>query len=68
MRPYGQSKLHELVAKQQPNICQIVFYRAGEKVYSDCWNNYKADDCVHIIAFVLLFCCTLICVRPKTTC
>ena len=50
MRPYGQSKLHELVAKQQPNICQIVFYRAGEKVYSDCWNNYKADDCVHIMS------------------
>lgn len=46
----NKENLHELIAKQQSNICQIVSYRAGEKVYSDCWNNYKADDCVHIMS------------------
>ena len=25
-------------------------YRYGEKVYTDCWNDYTANDCVHIIS------------------
>ena len=46
----NQEELHNLIAKQQPNICQIVAYRNNEKVYSDCWNDYKADDCTHIMS------------------
>ena len=46
----NQEELHDLIAKQQPNICQIVAYRKNEKVYSDCWNDYKADDCTHIMS------------------
>ena len=29
---------------------RIVAYRNNEKVYSDCWNDYKADDCTHIMS------------------
>ena len=46
----NREELHSLVAQQQPNICQIVAYRSGEKVYSDCWNDYASDDCVHIMS------------------
>ena len=46
----NQEELHDLIAKQQPNICQIVAYRNNEKVYSDCWNNYRSDDCTHIMS------------------
>lgn len=46
----NQEELHDLIAKHQPNICQIVAYRNNEKVYSDCWNDYKADDCTHIMS------------------
>ena len=46
----NKQELHAFVAKQQPNICQIVAYRSGKKVYSDCWNDYKEDDCVHIMS------------------
>ena len=46
----NQEELHDLIAKQQPNICQIVAYRNNERVYSDCWNDYKADDCTHIMS------------------
>ena len=43
-------ELYTLIKEQQPNICQITAYKAGEKVYSECWNDYKADDCVHIMS------------------
>ena len=46
----NKEELHDLIAKQQPNICQIVAYRNSKKVYSDCWNDYKADDCIHIMS------------------
>ena len=46
----NQEELHDLIAKQQPNICQIVAYKNNEKVYSDCWNDYKADDCTQIMS------------------
>ena len=46
----NQEELHDLIAKQQPNICQIVAYRNNEKVYSDSWNDYRADDCTHIMS------------------
>ena len=46
----NQEELHDLIAKQQPNICQIVAYKDGEKVYSGCWNDYKPDDCTHIMS------------------
>ncbi len=46
----NQEKLYNLIKEQQPNICQIVAYKMGEKVYSECWNDYKPDDCVHIMS------------------
>ena len=46
----NKEELHDFIEKQQPNICQIVAYKDGEKVYSDCWNDYKADDCTHIMS------------------
>ena len=46
----NKEELHDLIAKQQPNICQIVVYKNNEKVYSDCWNDYKVDDCTHIMS------------------
>ena len=43
-------ELHHLIKEQQPNICQVAAYKKGEKVYSDCWNDYKVDDCTHIMS------------------
>ena len=42
--------IHKLIETEQPNICQVVAYRGGEKVFSDCWNNYKVDDCAHVMS------------------
>lgn len=42
--------LHNLIKKEQPNICQIVAYKDNKKIYSDEWNHYKADDCTHIMS------------------
>lgn len=44
----NKEELHNIVAEQQPNICQIVAMRNNEVVYNDTWNNYKATDNVHI--------------------
>lgn len=46
----NQEELYNLIKEQQPNICQIVAYKNNEKVYSECWNDYKADDCTHIMS------------------
>ena len=46
----NKQELHSLIEKQQPNICQITAYKDNKKVYSDCWNNYKEDDCTHIMS------------------
>lgn len=43
-------ELHNVIEKKQPNICQIVVIRNNEIVYSDCWNDYKKDDCTHIMS------------------
>lgn len=46
----NKDEIHNIVKEQQPNICQVVAYKDNKKVYSDCWNNYKSDDCVHIMS------------------
>ena len=46
----NKETLHNFIEKQQPNICQIVAYKENKKVYSDCFNNYKEDDCTHIMS------------------
>ena len=46
----NKEELHNLIQSQQSNICQIAAYKNGEKVYSDCWNSYETDDCVHIMS------------------
>ena len=45
-----KDELHNFIQTQQSNICQIAAYKNGEKVYSDCWNSYETDDCVHIMS------------------
>ncbi len=46
----NREELHHLIKEQQPNICQIVAYKNNRQVYSDCWNDYKTDDCTHIMS------------------
>ena len=41
-------ELHDLIEKQEPNICQIAVIRNNEMIYSDSWNGYTKDDCTHI--------------------
>ena len=45
-----KTELHDLIEKNQPNICQVTAYKNNKKVYSDVWNNYKENDCVHIMS------------------
>ncbi len=45
-----KEQLHGLIEKTQPNICQLVACKDNQKLYSDCWNNYKEDDCTHIMS------------------
>ena len=46
----NKEELHDLIEKQQPNICQIAAIKDGKQVYSDTWNDYKQDDCTHIMS------------------
>ena len=46
----NKEELYGLIKTEQANICQIVAYKNGEKVYSECWNDYKPDDSVHIMS------------------
>ena len=46
----NRQELHELITRQQPNICQMVVVKDGETLYSDTWNDYKKDDCVHVMS------------------
>lgn len=45
-----KEKLHKYVKMQEPNICQIVALKDNEVVYSDTWNDYKNEDCTHIMS------------------
>lgn len=55
-----KEELHYLVKDKQPNICQISCYKNGFEVYSDEWNNYKYDDCVHVMSVTKSIVCLLI--------
>ena len=46
----NKEKLHRLIEKEQPNICQVFTYKDGIEIYSDEWNNYKKNDCTHIMS------------------
>ena len=46
----NREELYSLIKEKQTNICQIVAYKNGVNVYSDYWNDYKAEDCVHIMS------------------
>ena len=46
----NKTELHNFIVKQQPNICQIVAIRDVEEVYRDTWNDYKDEDCTHIMS------------------
>ena len=45
-----KSELHDIVSEQGKNICQIVGYKNGIKVYSDTWNNFKDEDTCHVMS------------------
>lgn len=40
----NKEELHSIISNNQSNICQIVAYKDGKKIYSDEWNDYKVDD------------------------
>lgn len=44
------NELKELIAKTQPNICQIVVMRDGKEIFAGEWNGYKRNDCVHTMS------------------
>ena len=46
----NKEELYHLIKEKQPNICQVVVYKDNEKVYSECWNDYTKEDCVHIMS------------------
>ena len=46
----NRQELHDLITRQQPNICQMVVVKDDETVYSDTWNDYKKGDCVHVMS------------------
>ncbi|SDX76755.1 serine hydrolase domain-containing protein [Tepidimicrobium xylanilyticum] len=41
-------KLHDFVAKNQKNICQITVMKKGNLVYTDTWNGFSENDNLHI--------------------
>lgn len=45
-----KEELHDLISEKERNICQIVAYKDGRKVYTDCWNGYREEDCVHVMS------------------
>ncbi|MCR4734537.1 MAG: beta-lactamase family protein [Treponema sp.] len=45
-----KEELHALIQEQQANICQLAAIRDGRMIYSDEWNNYKSDDCLHVMS------------------
>ena len=46
----NNAELHDYIAKNQPNICQMSAWRDGKPVYSDVWNGYTETDCTHIMS------------------
>ena len=45
-----KEELHKMIEEKQPNICQIEAIRDGKTVYSDTWNNYTREDCLHVMS------------------
>ena len=45
-----KEKLHNLIQKEQPNICQMFSYKDGVEIYSDEWNDYKKSDGTHVMS------------------
>lgn len=46
----NKEQLHNLVEKEEPNICQIVAYKDDVEVYSDTWNGYQETDTCHVMS------------------
>ena len=44
----NKEELHRVIGEQQPNICQMVVLKNGNIIYSDTWNDFNADDNIHI--------------------
>lgn len=44
------NELHEIISQQEKNICQVVAYKDGAKVYSDTWNDYQKTDTCHVMS------------------
>lgn len=50
MNEMKKNELHTLIARTQPNICQICVLKDGKEIYSDEWNGYLKTDCTHIMS------------------
>ncbi|MDD4074815.1 MAG: serine hydrolase [Eubacteriales bacterium] len=46
----NEGALHDYIAAQQPNICQITANKNGKTVYSDCWNGFVPADTLHVMS------------------
>lgn len=42
--------LHEYVANNEKNICEITAIKNGEIVFEDYWNGYKPGDTLHVMS------------------
>lgn len=45
-----KSMLHDIIQREQPNICQISAFRGGTEAYSDEWNRFDKSGCVHVMS------------------
>lgn len=45
-----REKLHELIAKEQDNICGIEAMLNGKVLYSDYWHGFQPTDALHVMS------------------
>ena len=43
-------QLHELVEKQEPNICEITVIKNGTILYEGFWNGFAKGDARHVMS------------------
>lgn len=42
--------IHELVEKQEPNICEITVMKDDNIIYEDYWHGYKPGDALNVMS------------------
>lgn len=46
----SKEELHEYIAENLENVCQITALKDGKKLYSDCWRGFKPEDTLHVMS------------------